>query len=69
MGLKLLDQLGDYVVFVHPALELLREICLEFGSPQCCIWSLGSSAPRFVFHKMILLLALLDLVIHIANLL
>ena len=52
-----------YVVFVHPAVELLRGICLELCNPQCCIRFPGSSVHRFVFSKMILLLVCVDLVI------
>ena len=39
------------VVFVHLALEPLREICLGFGSPRCCIQSPASFALRFVFPR------------------
>ena len=68
-GFKLLDQLGDCRLSLLILLLNRWEGCLEFGSPPCCIRSLGSSAFRFAFPKMILFLDHVNLVIHISNLL
>ena len=52
-----------YGVFVHPAVERLRGICLVLCNPQCCIGFPRSSVHPCVFSKMILLLVWVDFVI------